>query len=270
MRIFPAVSLLACALLCACSPLGLAGGAAVGTGMAASREGGISGTLTDTRIHAEIADLWFKYDLGTFAKLGITVNQGRVLLTGIVQKPEHRVEAVRLAWQVKGVKQVINEIRIADSEGIPGYLRDKWISTRLRAEMTFDDIIENLNYSIDTVQGTVYIMGTAQSQAELDRVVSLARTIPDVRRVVSYIKLAHEMAQAGSQMDQAGRDGPQENQAIPQNAQPVNRSMNRNDPHGNAALRPEESWVMPPASGPAIPLSGTPGRPGAVTSEPLR
>lgn len=247
---------LTCVLLSACSPLGLAGGAAVGTGMAASREGGISGTLSDTRIHAEIADLWFKYDLSTFAKLGITVNQGRVLLTGIVQKPEHRVEAVRLAWQVKGVKQVINEIRVANSEGLPGYLRDKWISTRLRAEMTFDDIVENLNYSIDTVQGTIYIMGTAQTQAELDRVVSLARTIPNVRRVVSYIKLAHE---------------PAKNADLTRNDRPMNRPMTRNDPgRASPALHPEETWVMPPASGPTPPLSGTPGRPETVTAEPLR
>ncbi len=266
-------SLTALCLLSACSPLGLAGGAVVGTGMAASREGGISGTLSDTRIHAEIADLWFKYDLGTFSKLGITVDQGRVLLTGVVQKPEHRVEAVRLAWQVRGVKQVINEIRVANGEGLPGYVRDRWITTRLRTQMTFDDVIANLNYSIDTVQGTVYIMGTAQTQAELDRVVRLARTIPNVRQVVSYIRVAHDPVHTGSQTGQTARIGSDPAGSPPlaptreadhdTRLEPSSRSWGAD----YSGLHPDETGH---ASGPAVPLTGPPGRPAAVTAEPLR
>lgn len=254
---------LSCAvLLAACSPLGLAGGALVGTGMAASREGGISGTLSDTRIHAEIADLWFKYDLGTFSKLDLTVDHGRVLATGVVQKPEHRVEAVRLAWQVRGVKQVINEIRVANSEGLPGYLRDKWITTRLRTQLTFDDVVANLNYSIDTVQGTVYLMGTSQSQAELDRVVRLARTIPNVRQVVSYIRLAHEPVQGGSTASQRT--------SLPDPSHSPGHDPISDPWTSGSTLRADESWSGPDASGPAVPLTGPPGRPGAVTAEPLR
>ncbi|MDB2683197.1 BON domain-containing protein, partial [Alphaproteobacteria bacterium] len=49
-----------------------------------------------------------------FTKLDLTVNQGRVLITGVVQDPAHRVEAVRLAWKPTGVQQVINEIRVAE------------------------------------------------------------------------------------------------------------------------------------------------------------
>src|SRR4051812_23832739 len=98
-------------------PLVLSGcvGAAVGAGatvgVAAAQERGISGAVSDTVIKATINDLWFKNSLAIFSKLSLTVNEGRVLITGVVQNPEHRVEAVRLAWQAKGVKEVINEIR---------------------------------------------------------------------------------------------------------------------------------------------------------------
>jgi hypothetical protein len=107
-----------------------------------------------------------------------------------VQNPEHRVEAVRLAWQPKGVKQVINEIRVAKSEGITGYAKDAWIATSLRTKMTFDKEIKSINYTIDTVAGTIYLMGVAQSQLELNRVVQLGRTIKGVKGVVSYVKLS--------------------------------------------------------------------------------
>lgn len=179
-------------ILPGCTAVGLAAGAGATAGVAAAQEGGITGAVTDARIRATINDLWFRYDLETFAKLNLTVKQGRVLITGIVQKPESRVEAVRLAWQAKGVKEVINEIRIAQSSGITGFARDTWITTRLRTELTFAKDVMSINYSIDTVQGTVYLMGVARNQRELNLVTQIARTIPDVKQVVSYVRLAGE------------------------------------------------------------------------------
>lgn len=182
----------------ACTPLGMATGAAAGVGTAASKEGGIGGAFTDAGIKAKINDAWLQYDINTFSKLSTTVNQGRVLLTGVVQDPEDRVEAVRLVWQVPGVKQVMNEIRVADSEGAPGFVRDTWITTRLRTALTFEKNVQSLNYSIDTVQGVVYLMGVAMNQQELDKVTQIARTIPNVKQVVNYVKMVGEpVAQQG-------------------------------------------------------------------------
>ncbi len=179
-------------VLPSCSPIGMAAGAGAALGISSAREGGIKSTVSDVKIKALISDKWFKYDLETFAKLNLTANQGRVLVTGVVQNPDHRVEAIRLAWQVEGVNQVINEIRVADGEGLPGYVRDQWITTRLRTEMTFDRDIQSINYSIDTVAGTVYLMGVAQNQVELNKVIERARVLPHVMQVISYVKQAGE------------------------------------------------------------------------------
>lgn len=179
-------------VLSACSPVGTAVGVGAALGIAAAKEGGVSGAAEDLRIKAQISDRWFKYDLDTFAKLNLNIDQGRVLITGVVQNPDHRVEAVRLAWQVEGVRQVINEIHVAEGEGFPGYVRDQWITTRLRTLLTFDRAVQSINYSIDTVQGTVYLMGVAQNQAELNRVIETARTLSHVRQVISYVKFLGE------------------------------------------------------------------------------
>tara|TARA_A200000113_G_scaffold50869_2_gene41856 strand:+ start:1620 stop:2267 length:648 start_codon:yes stop_codon:yes gene_type:complete len=185
------IGLLAFSLLAlpSCTAVGIAAGAGATAGIAAVQEGGISRAVDDGRIQLEINDLWFKYSVEAFRKLDMTVNQGRVLVTGVVQDPEHRVEAIRLAWQPKGVKQVINEVQVAESDGITGFFRDNWISTRLRTELTFDSDVLSINYNIDTVQGNVYLMGFAQSRAELNRVIEKARGISGVRSVVSYVKL---------------------------------------------------------------------------------
>ena len=180
------------AVATACTPLGIATGVGASAGIAAAQEGGIEGAVSDKWIQAQINKAWLDYNVNTFAKLDTTVDQGRVLITGVVQDPKDRVEAVRLAWQVKGVKQVINEVRVAESEGIQGFIRDNWITTRLRTELTFDRDVQSIHYTIDTVQGVVYLMGVARNQAELNRVIETARTIPHVKQVVSYVKMAGE------------------------------------------------------------------------------
>ena len=152
--------LLASALfLSSCSTVGMATGAGATVGVAAASEGGLKGTWDDFTIQAQINELWLSHDFEMFRKLDLTVNQGRVLITGVVQNPEHRVEAVRLAWQPNGVQQVINEIKVADSDGVIGFAKDTWIATRLRTAITLNRDVQSINYNIDVVQGTVYLMG---------------------------------------------------------------------------------------------------------------
>lgn len=179
-------------LLSACTGLGLVTGAAAVTGISAAKEGGVRGAVSDTAIKIKINDLWFKYDVDAFTKLQTTIDQGRVLILGVVQNPEHRVEAVRLAWQVKGVKQVMNEIRVEQSEGVKGFVRDAWITSKLRTSLTIDRDVQSINYSIDTVQGIVYLMGVAVNQKELNHVIEKVRTTSGVKKVVSYVKMAGE------------------------------------------------------------------------------
>ncbi|MFX5821173.1 BON domain-containing protein, partial [Acinetobacter baumannii] len=81
------------------------------------------------------------------------VDQGRVLLTGRAADPQMRLDAVRLAWQAQGVKEVINEIQIDNGSSIVDTARDTWISTQIRSRITFDADIHSQNYSIDTVDG---------------------------------------------------------------------------------------------------------------------
>ena len=176
----------------ACTFAGVATSVGAVGGIAAAREGGLKQSAIDTRIAFEINDLWFRHDVDMFRKLDMTINNGRVLLTGVVQNPEHRVEAVRLAWHPEGVEQVINEITVADSDGITGFARDAWITGRLRTALMFNKNVLSVNYNIDTVKRVVYLMGWAQSQAELDRVISIAQNIADIEQVVSYVKLVGE------------------------------------------------------------------------------
>jgi osmotically-inducible protein OsmY len=168
-------------------------GVVVGAGAtattAALQERGLKGAATDTKIYAEIIDLWLKDSLELFRKVGLEIHEGRVLLTGSVPKPENRIRAVQLSWQAGGVKEVINEIAIADEASLMDRATDFWISTQLSTKLMFDQQVSSINYNVDTVNGVVYLLGVAQNQMELDHVIDLARNLRNVRRVISHVRL---------------------------------------------------------------------------------
>ncbi len=174
-------------VLGACTPVVV--GAGVVAGVGASQERGPEGAAADTKIRLEINRLWLEESTSLYGKINLQVQERRVLLTGQVPAPEARVTAVRLAWQAEGVAEVINEIELGDKSSLLDAARDEWIAAELRARLLADRAIASINYSIETVNGSVYLIGVAQDQAELDRALAHARDIAYVRRVLNYMRL---------------------------------------------------------------------------------
>lgn len=191
----PRTSLIAAAALACAAGLvtGCIEGVVLGAGAAATtaslEERGFSGAVNDTVIHARINSLWLDHSEEMLRKVDLTISEGRVLLTGIVPDRQMRLDAVRLAWQAEGVKEVINEIQVDDSAGFGTYARDAWITTQLVGKLALDKHVQSINYSVETVDQVVYLMGIAQNEAELERVQNHARNLSYVRRVVSYVRL---------------------------------------------------------------------------------
>lgn len=169
--------------------VGLAVGAGATVATAASEERGLVAAAKDTAIRAEINALWLDHSEEMLHRLSLSVMEGRVLVTGQVPTRQMRLDAIRLAWQARGVREVINEIQVSDQDSIARFARDTWISAELKAKLLFDQRVQAINYSVETVDGTVYLMGIAQDQAELDRVQTYARNLAYVKRVVSYVRL---------------------------------------------------------------------------------
>ena len=182
-------ALLAGAVLAGCSPVGVAVGAGAAGITATQKEKGFSQSVDDTRIRAQLNADFIANNVDLFGQISFTVEEGRVLLTGNVPTPDARVEAVRLAWGVAGVREVINEISVTDKSSLSDDSRDLWIATKLRGRLLVDDQVSSINYSIDVVNKTVYIMGVARSADELNRVLGHARQVSHVRRVVDHTRL---------------------------------------------------------------------------------
>lgn len=201
---FAAVLCLAAPLgLAACSPAGMAVGAGATVGVASFQERGLGGAIEDSRIRIQINDLWLKEDEILYRKAGLQVQNGRVLVTGVMPSEEMRAKSIELAWQADGVKEVINEVQIGDGS-FGDYSKDTWISTQLKADLLLDAEVSSINYSIQTVRGVVYLIGIAQSDQELERVLNHARGLANVRKVVSYVQVKTEPREPSLQESGAG------------------------------------------------------------------
>lgn len=162
-------------------------GAAATTGVAIAEERSIGDAVDDLTIRAELNHLFLQDDVELYGDVSFSVIEGRVLLKGSVSTPDDRIRALRLAWHAAGVRQVINEIQVSDDTGVLDYARDTWISAQLKGRLLVDGDVLSINYSVETVNGTVYLLGIAQDEAELARVTEHARSIEDVKRVVSHV-----------------------------------------------------------------------------------
>lgn len=169
--------------------VGAAVGAGATAGVAAAEERGVKNAANDKGIQIAINERLFQKDLSLFGKVSVTVYEGRAMLTGVVQKQEDRDEAERIAWAQGRTVEVINELQIAPSGTLLDSANDTWITSQLRFKLTTDSNVVDINYSIETVNGIIFLLGLAQSEAEIVRVTDHARTIKGVRRVVSHVLL---------------------------------------------------------------------------------
>ena len=92
------------------------------------------------------------------------------------------------------MKEVINEVQVEDDSSLLDAARDRWITTKLRVRITLDKKIRAVNYSIETVNRHVYLMGISQNSDELERVFGYLRSMPYVRRIIRHVRLKNNPA----------------------------------------------------------------------------
>jgi osmotically-inducible protein OsmY len=167
---------------------------AVGLGTAAvaasTTEKGFSTSVSDTVIEAKLTDKFIKNDTSFVTGVESSVSNGSVLMTGKLDTQDQKILATRLAWEIKGVKEVINEIQLVSDKSIKTTAKDLAASAQLRAALIGDQEISSLNYSIDVVNGIVYLSGVAANEKERERVITHAQALRFAKKVVNYIILS--------------------------------------------------------------------------------
>ena len=174
-------------LLASCSQV-IVGGA-TSTSMIIVQERSPKQAAIDILIKAKIEEAMFSNDYDKlFSKVRVIVYEGRVLLVGTVVEESIKETANQISWNTKNVNEVANYITIGKNDLID-YVKDTRISLELRAKMLTDKKVSEVNFSVTTENRILYLVGVAQNNKELNKVIEHASNIAGVKKIVNLIKL---------------------------------------------------------------------------------
>jgi len=160
------------------------------TAIAVSKEERSLGEFVDdTLIKTQIKNLYFDSNEKLFFNVDVEVTQGRVLLTGTVENSDLRIAATKIAWGINGVETVINELQISNDDNILSFADDLVISSKIKGKLLFNSELPYINYTVETVNGIVYLIGIAKTEEERQSVIDLSKEVYGVVDVIDYIKI---------------------------------------------------------------------------------
>jgi len=184
-------NLISCSLalffLYSCTPANILGTGAGSAMVIAEGDRSMGTVIDDATIKVNIAAKFISSEDNLFVDISTTVLNGRVLMTGLVDNQEVRIDAVRRVWEVEGVQEVINEIQIGNRASLKEYANDVWINTQAKGLAAKTVGLRVVAYNFETIKGKVYIAGITSRPEQLEDLINAVKTIKGVKEIVNYV-----------------------------------------------------------------------------------
>ena len=181
------VSLILLMINIGCSPVGVLASGGGATMVIAEGDRSLGTVVDDATIKLHLSAKFLQSENRLFLDVNSNVTEGRVLLTGLVDTQEIRIEAVRKVWEISGVKEVINEIEVGDKTTLKEYMNDLWINTQVKSLAAKTIGLRSFSYNFETIKGKVYIAGITSRPEQLQAIVESTKTIKGVKEIVNYV-----------------------------------------------------------------------------------
>lgn len=174
--------------LSGCFPL-VAGGMAGGAMVIADRRN--PGTQAiDRGIQLEAESFLIK-NYGDNIHVNVTVFNRRVLLTGEVRTEDLKLEVANKVKAMKNVADVYNELVAAPLSALTARANDSYLTTRIKGSLIAQEGVPSNSMRVVTEASKVYLMGIV-TDAEAERAVNIARSVPGVKQVTKVFDLISE------------------------------------------------------------------------------
>ena len=165
-----------------------------GTGVSVALDPRTLGTqIDDSIMQKTLTARILAKDKKYFLSVKSKVLDGRIFLTGKVDRTEEKLQITKIAWETKGTRSVRNDIKVKEEFNFKQSAKDILITTQLRTSLIVNKNIKATNYQIDTYKKKIYVYGIAQTSEEKDLVISEAKEILDVENVISSIMLVEDL-----------------------------------------------------------------------------
>ena len=181
------VSLILLMINIGCSPVGVLASGGSATMVVAEGDRSLGTVVDDATIKLNLSAKFLKSENRLFLDVNSNVTEGRVLLTGLVDTQEIRIEAVRKVWEINGVREVINEIEVGNKTTLKEYINDLWINTQVKSLAARTIGLRSFSYNFETIKGKVYIAGITSRPEQLQAIVESTKTIKGVKEIVNYV-----------------------------------------------------------------------------------
>jgi len=150
----------------------------------------IDDSIMQKNLVARLALVEKKYLL----KLSVKVLDGRIFLSGKVDKPEEKLKITKMAWETKGARSVKNNIGIKEKFSFKNSAIDVLITSQLRAALILNKKIKAANFNIDTINQKTYVFGIAHTEEEKKEIVEEAKQIVDLKKLVTSILMVSDLS----------------------------------------------------------------------------
>jgi len=132
-------------------------------------------------------------------QINVDSREDVVTLTGSVDTQVEKEQAIRLARDTKGVRDVVDMISVRTSAGngdapepnrtVGEVVDDAGITMAVKGKLLDDPDVKGLKIDVDTREGVVYLTGSVKTSAEKAKAIQLARDTKNVRNVVSNLTI---------------------------------------------------------------------------------
>ena len=150
----------------------------------------IDDTIMQKSLVARLSLMEKKY----FLSIQVEVLDGRIFVTGKVDKPEEKIKITKLAWETKGTRSVKNAVEIKGNSNFKSTAKDVLITSQLRTAMIISKKIKSSNYTLETINKNIYIFGIAMDDDEKGEVIKEANKIYSVEKIIPTIYLVSELS----------------------------------------------------------------------------
>jgi len=166
----------------------------LGTGVSIATDPRSLGTqIDDSIMEKNLKGRLILFDKKYFLDIKAEVIDGRIFITGKVDKAEEKLKITKMAWETKGVRSVKNDLKIKEKFDIKTSAKDLLISSQLRSALFFNKKIKAGNYRVDVHKKKIFIYGIASDNDERKEVINEAKQILDVEDIVVSIFLIEDL-----------------------------------------------------------------------------
>ena len=161
----------------------------------------------DPWITAKIQAKYFVDDDVKARNIDVTTQSGVVTLQGVVSSEAERRQAIAIARNTTGVRDVTDQLRLDEALGRTGAAPspaertpardigkvdrpDPWVTMKIQAKYFLDADVKGRHIDVDTKNGVVTLKGTVENTQQKLEAEQIARETEGVTRVINQLAIA--------------------------------------------------------------------------------